>query len=487
MADDGDARPEYERHDPPGLISLPSPDWEYKPRAVLTLIKDHASSASIAARHVFCYGGNYPMTEYERVRARHDPVPVEDPDAPLFREITCHMHASLRWCDTNRDKFEPYVKDGDEVTARVARNEFRRDLDYVIKDLPFPHFKPIAIKLLRTKWQSLNNERAVNSWCKTWASKRLTRAEANEVDASPFRGGIPCDNNALESSNNVDKGLLSRETATATEFIADLASKLVGPISASDTEYGGKLKERCNKNGSKFSKAPNNGFFFDQVRNLYKEFLVDEENDGIEAGHERPHTLRACIKLKANRELDIPAGSYWFVSDHGIADFKTHMEGTDYNSEDSVEFWEFLDEQNWSTLIPSLIYSPDATAEQEEMDFDEFAEWLRCFHVLRPIRISKNDEDYPGNRSLVHWLHMMAISGITCASKHDIINKPGMRMYSCSCSMYLHYMVCKHTLLFYLQSGVVTTLPKGKKSLVDRKRGRKRKAKGGEALSQVDP
>jgi hypothetical protein len=216
---------------------------------------------------------------------------------------------------------------------------------------------------------------------------------------------------------------------------------------------------------------------------------MDEEDDEIEKGHKHPHILRSCIKLTPDRELDIPRLSYWFVSEHGLSDFQAHMEDPvsnpdGYNPEDTEDFFDYMDEQNWCTLIKTLIYTPDEAVDKEGMTFDEFAEWLRCFHVIRPIELSKQDDDHPGNQSLVHWLHMMESSGISCASKDDIIHKKTMRMYSCTCSMYYHYMVCKHVLLFYLESGIVTKLPKGKKSLIERKTGRKRKAKGGEALTQ---
>lgn len=492
-ADEADEYPPNYRHDPDGLINQPfippdGPDWHFKPRAVFTLIKDAAPAASIAARHVFCFDGEYPMTSEERQRARKDPDPLEYPTAPKFRELSCHMHASLRWCHQNRDKFEPYSLEEEDYTARQARNQFRADLDYVIKDLPMPHMTSVALGLLKSKWESRGNEVAVNAWLKSWGKCRLTRSEANEVDASPFRGGIPCDNNALESSNNVDKQLLSREQATATEFIADLAEKLVGPLSAADTQYCGQLKERCNEKATtRFSKAPNNAQFFDHVRMRWKEFNLDLRDESIARGHERPHTLNCCIKLNSNRALDIPAHSYWFVSDHGIADFQAHMVDTEYDPDDTEHFWRYVDDQNWSLLINRIIYTPAEAVEDEQMTFDEFAEWLQCFHILRPIHIANDDNNFPGNRSLVHWLHMMKISGIECASYEDIILSRKKIMFSCTCSMYLHYMICKHTLLFYLHSGIVTKLPKGAKSLLNRKSGRKRKARGGDALVNPAP
>ena len=137
-----------ERHDPTGLITQPAEGWQYKPRAVVTLLKDAASSATIAARHVFCYGGSYPMTPEDRDRARHDPDPEED--LPILREITCHMHASLRWCQINSTRFNGYTSaDGDEFSRVQARNQFQQDLDRVIKNLQFPFLKPVAISLLK--------------------------------------------------------------------------------------------------------------------------------------------------------------------------------------------------------------------------------------------------------------------------------------------------------------------------------------------------
>ena len=158
-----------ERHDPPGLISQPAQGWEYKPYAVITLVKDAASSATIAARHVFCCGGSYPMSTEERQCARRDP---DDPDLPELCEISCHMHASLRWCHVNHAKFNGFTDaDGKQYTRLQARNSFQNNLDRVMKNLQFIHFKPTAIRLLKKKWRGLNNSDAVNSWCKSWAKK----------------------------------------------------------------------------------------------------------------------------------------------------------------------------------------------------------------------------------------------------------------------------------------------------------------------------
>ena len=295
-------------------------------------------------------------------------------------------------------------------------------------------------------------------------------------------GGIPCDNNALESSNNVDKGLLSRETATATEFIADLATKVVGPLSASDTQFLGSLKERSTTKASVFNNAPNNHKFFDHVRAQWYIFNEDEEDDSVTRDTARPHILR-FPKHYNNPDVGIPRGSYIFISDHGIADFQSYMVDTPYNPDRVGDVKAFMKEQNWTWLISALLDSPETTVEQEDMTFDEFAEWMRCFYVFRPIRFHKTNWDHPTNRSLVHWLEMLKCSGFQVCDKEEILAHPKKKtFYSCTCEMYLHYLVCKHVLLVYLQNGIVERLPKGPKSLLSRKAGRKRKAKGGDAL-----
>jgi hypothetical protein len=479
-----------ERRDPPGLITQPTEGWKYKPRVAITLIKDSASSATIAARHVFCYGGSYPMTDAERERARHNPDPDEEPDLPQLREISCHMHASLRWCHTNQAKFNAYVgADGTEFSRTQARNQFMHDLDYVIKPLQFVHFKGVALRLLRQKWTKLDNKEAVKAWLKFWGTKQLTRSEANQADVSPLLGGIPCDNNALESSNNVDKGLLSRDTATATEFIGDLAAKVVGPLSASDTQFVSTLKQRCGNKKQLFSSAPNNMKFLDHVRSLWQIYKEDEDDDQIQEDMERPHILR-CNYLFTKKNLGIPKKSFYLLSDHGISDFQEYMADQAMNPNkldpDLLgEFSQFVEEQNWNYLITSMIADPMKTVDEEEIDFDEFAEWCRCFYVMRPIKFHPTDWDFPSNRSLVHWLEMMKLSGFGVADQEEIVNKrrSGIVFYACTCPMYLHYLVCKHSLLTAMQCGLVTKLPKGPKRLHDRKAGRKRKAKGGEALT----
>jgi hypothetical protein len=331
------------------------------------------------------------------------------------------------------------------------------DLDYVIKPLQFMHFKDVALRLLRKKWTKLGNKEAVKAWLKSWGQKHLTRSEANQPDVSPLLGGIPCDNNALESSNNVDKGLLSRDTSTATEFIGDLAAKVIGPISASDTQFVSTLKERSGGTKQMFSSAPNNMKFLDHVRSQWQIFREDEDDENIGSDMERPHILR-CAYLIKKPSLGIPSKSSFIISDHGIADFQEYMADPEMNPKKLNplrvgEFSEFIEDQNWIYLIQLIITDPVRAVEQEGLDFDEFAEWCRCFYVVRPVKFHPTDWDFPSNRSLVHWLEMMKLSGFEVADKEVIAAKGnGMKFYACTCPMYLHYLLCKHTLLVFLNN-----------------------------------
>ena len=261
------------RHDAPGLMPKPPPNWKLEARAVVTVIKDSASAASIAARHVFCFGGGPDMTDSDIERAQGGSVEEHDSLFPEFREISCHFHASNRWISTNK-LFVPYKK---KYTVFQIKNLFQKDLDVFFKNLPFLTIKPLAIELLREKWSKKGQKAAVDAWIKSWGDKRITRVEANQPDASPLRGGIPADNNALESSNNVDKQLLSREKTAVSTFVTRLGQDIIGPNSAADVQFNNPLKERSKSCKSAFNKAPNNAKFFQHVT---KRFLSHEKKPG---------------------------------------------------------------------------------------------------------------------------------------------------------------------------------------------------------------
>lgn len=467
------------RHDPPGLIPKPPPNWKLEARGVVTVVKDSASAASIAARNIFCFRGGPSITaaEIERAKKPYDP----DVDTVEYREITCHVHASKMWVSKSK-LFVPFKK---LYSIADVKKLFQKDLDTFMKNIPFKSIKPFALSLFKEKWHRIGQKAAVDGWLASWGKLRITRVEANEPDASPLRGGIPCDNNALESGNNVDKVLLHREKCAVSEFVDKLGRQIVGPTSAADVQFNHPLKERSKSCKSAYNKAPNNAKFF---KHVWDRFQIHKKNPTA------PHTISSMTSIKFGVP-NHPRGMYWFLSDHGIDRVTAEMKTEGANDDDTATEYDptkmsevmcwMKKHNNWTSVIESLMKNPEYTVNLTTMTYDDLQEWCESFHVFIPIKMSPTDDwSHPTNMAVLHWCEMLRMSGIHVLAAEEIAKrkkKPKECLFACTCEMYLHYIICKHTLQLYLKSGIVTFLPKGGTPMI--KRGKKRKAHGGEALT----
>jgi hypothetical protein len=480
--DAGVSKNRNQRSDAPGLIPKPPPDWKLQPRGVFTILKDHASAASIAARNVFCLGGGPHITAAEIARAKQPYDP--EVDEFEFREITCHVHASGRWVSQCK-LFLPYKK---VYTVSEVKSLFQKDLDVFLKNIPFIHLKPVVLHYFKEKWEKLGQEAAVNLWLSSWGHLRITRVEANEMDVSPFRGGVPCDNNALESSNNVDKLLLGRKKSAVSDFVDSLGMNIVGPASASDVRWNNPLKTRSGGYKGTFNKAPNNAETFKHVWAQWERY---KKNPTAPSTISSMHPIRFAVK-------DMKRGMYYFLSDHGINKIQSEIveeckQGGDedddslenYDPNDMAAVRKWMDHHtNWGAVIETLLKDPENAHFLTEIDFNQLHDWCRRFHVFIPIRFNRRDWEQPSNRALLHWCEMLKLTGIQVIPAQEIVErkKPKEGMFACTCEMYMHYMVCKHTMLLYLDSGIITYLPKGGTPM-QKKKSRKRKAHGGESLT----
>ena len=121
------------------------------------------------------------------------------------------------------------------------------------------------------------------------------------------------------------------------------------------------------------------------------------------------------------------------------------------------------------------------TKQLENLHFDFLHECCNSFHVFIPLKMSKTNWSDPTNRAVMHWCEMLKLSGIKTLTAEEIAKRKGKEgLYACTCPMYMHYLVCEHTLQLYMKTGIVTHLPKGGTPM-QKKKGRKRKSHGGEA------
>ena len=131
-------------------------------------------------------------------RAGYNPIRVQ----------MCFAHVAAIWC--RRADNKALLRDPENLSRIKADlatlNWCQHDAEMV----------PIAQALMYKKWRTKYREvRWTAAFERAWGQLRWTRAEANEGGD----GGIPSDNNGLESKNGKIKAGLRRERPVLTTFI----------------------------------------------------------------------------------------------------------------------------------------------------------------------------------------------------------------------------------------------------------------------------
>jgi hypothetical protein len=145
----------------------------------------------------------------------------------------CHTHVCIRWFTAHkanfRDRSEEY-------------NILMNDLNYGYRHCPLQRLASILKVKMLDKWSAIEPEVA-QKWDSSWHGALIPRVEMNPAEASPLRGGIPDDNNAVESGNYEDKRLLNYKKISIVLFLPDLVNILSGE-SREDIVFVGKMKPK---------------------------------------------------------------------------------------------------------------------------------------------------------------------------------------------------------------------------------------------------
>lgn len=423
-------------------------DWTYSPDHTLTLVKDSATAARLAAESVWL-----PPTE-ER-----------DEDSPEVVDGVCAMHASLRWTDNNRGKFS----DADNI------KEFCNDINYVIKVVPSHNVVELAKQLFFEKWME-REDMAVEAWMGFYHDKVFSRAELNRLSVSPLCFGIPADNNALEATNKTDKDLLERQKNHSSVLLPRLAELVIRPISCGDTRYHTKL--RSNSRGASTNAAPNNKDFFQKAyRVLEKDHLYGKLFGELTFAFQSPQN-------------DVPAGSFLHVSNHGLAylkeddDFKALCnDPQEPTKREYLEYFKPYAKTFKDMVTKGMMWM--RTAERNHKNFAYFKKVMLMFNIMRPIL--PNGDSWKES-AVEHWVHTLEYTGIPCKDATEIC---GMKTFdtcllACSCRSYMHYGLCKHSFCFAFKRGIITGWPDGDRepTKLPVKRSKKRKMHAGDALNR---
>jgi transposase InsO family protein len=152
------------------------------------------------------------------------------PEAQVLN-VMCMVHASRQHVSHNKKHFRDH-----ENCKKV-----QKDL-YELKNFPLFGLIDSVKELMLQKWENEYEERAyANIWKNSYKDQIMTRVQTNE--GTVWRGGIPCDNNVMESFNNQLKQRLGHTAMPLVPLLGKLRVVVEG-FSRNDTSYCGKLKPK---------------------------------------------------------------------------------------------------------------------------------------------------------------------------------------------------------------------------------------------------
>ena len=416
-------------------------DFCYKPKSVITLIKDSSPAAYTAAVNVF-----------------HECLDSSDP--PDVIDGACCTHASIRWVANNKKLFKKH-------SNTVA---FMADINDIIKNVPHQNLVETAKKLFATKWEKAGEGKAVKKWMKSWGEAIISRVEMNTVDANPLRGGIPADNNALESTNNQDKAMIGRTKEHVSLQIDSWATNVVRATSKADTAYHSKMKDRS---GHCYEKALMNSAFF---RRCYQ---VSKRNTKYgEALFEITYDF-------ASQANGIPPQSFIVFSEQGLQRILKDIEIEQSSVRDIVRHIRRSNEDYVGWYKDLVRNGCDFVDTMNKFGWKSFVTLATMFHVLMPVPGNKTCSEAKENMALRHLMHWLNMNKIPTISAEDLIKREAIDKcwHACTCQKYMHYLLCEHSYAYAFDNKIITGWPTGKLDprplpVVSKKKG----IRGGQAL-----
>ena len=244
--------------------------WEWVPTDKVVVIKDSAPAAANAMGKVW--------EDYE------------------IHVATCCTHADIRWCSNNSGKFK------DRQKSKVVS----ADIQHCYKLLGHINFLPVAQRLMRKKWMEQLGETSVaRDWFNQWGQEKITRVENCQEDICPLRGGIPCDNNAVEAGNHVDKKALDYRKASLFRFVGDADKDIVREASLHDTRFESRMKNHS-KHKNRLNKSVYNIKYFRHILE-------------IEESHKNGEPTFLHLQLPfSDSANDVPRGSSIIAGEHCV-------------------------------------------------------------------------------------------------------------------------------------------------------------------------
>ena len=381
-------------------------------------------------------------------------------------EAMCVTHASIRWFSVNASKFHDIRN----------KNRCINDINHAYKILGHVNFVEVGRRLLMEKWVNEYREPLVaRDWLASWGNDHLTRVENCAEHLSPLRGGIPCDNNALEAGNAADKESLVYKKSTLFDFVDNVSTKIIHPTSMMDTMFEGRLKNRSH---TRLNSAVYNIKYFKDIA-------------GTECLDYKGYPTYLYLQFDyVDVANDVPKGSILMAGAHCLTEMRSVEVLDDKVFEDKKLAKRWLagagrDPCSWVNIYKNLVKDPGYITSDELHTFDVFSGWNKCFHIIRPIVPDDGGPTETAIRYYVEW--MSNINQFPMVSADEVVARKHKGLVSCNCFAYLHYCFCKHSYSVLKKRKIILGFPPTMFPVPVNKRkraGRPKDIRRGEALNK---
>ena len=317
----------------------------------------------------------------------------------------CFAHVYM-WFDRNKGLFLNWKQHGPMVKAGL-------------KELNEAFYKPDLVRvayveLLRQWSEEYGEAKMATVFNKVWGAEVFTRAGTNET----FVGGVPSDNNALEAKNAALKKDVRHKRYGTAAFVKVITQWLERE-SLLDSEFG-----------EVYSPA---AFNFNTFKMVYD--LVEATCGPFQC------------KMRFNGKHIIPSVK---TIEEAVVVFDCAREPTELKSFFRAQGEDGSD--SWLATYLKLHKHPEAYSNErkradETWDFDMLVMWCSAFDTMCELP----DGQFKSEQ-------VMRLRNGKCAIDEDrIFEKDGLS--SCSCSVYMHYVVCEHVLADAMLKGSVQGYP----------------------------
>jgi hypothetical protein len=337
----------------------------------------------------------------------------------------CSWHASNRWWDKNKALFRDWKGNHQKV-----KDDFEN-----FKSCPHLQLVPIWMAAMLKKWRDDYDEKCMaDAWESSWGHRQLTRVEMNHDE--PLRGGLPCDNNSVESKNARDKEFRNYARSSAVSFLQQFAEYLHNE-SQEDLQFVGRMKEDVHSCA-----------FYEMVE---KEIMVPHRE-----GKPTCLTLQVSFTSEAN---GVPSGSMLCCGATFLAAAEQCATNDNVDWSNAAAVRRELTRRTDGSLKPYLDNYRDMVRSPEnhgDTPFDTLVKNTFPYRIMRPLP-SANSK----TKQAICQLHaMLTHNGIPMIPLEELLTR-GRRdgLVACDCPTYLRRGWCKHSYASALDRGIILGYP----------------------------